>query len=207
MSKTIFTNVKTTPKTIFTSSSSIITSSSSIITPLNSIDELVLIQKLLNSRFVIDIKTVIRYYYNGNFKKVLELLTKEKLINYLTILYSYKKNPKIYPTYENVRLIFKLYLEGLIKCITQYLELENIKIELIKCREREHILDDIEKLQEYIDGLNRTINVFQNLEPVSIAEAKILPEHAAYIRLYGYPVGGIFDPQLLKDIIDNINKN
>jgi len=61
MSKTIIHNVKTTPKTIFTSSTSIITSSSSLITSFNSIDELVLIQKLLNINFVINIKNVIRY--------------------------------------------------------------------------------------------------------------------------------------------------
>jgi hypothetical protein len=204
MTKTTIHNVKTTPKTIFTSSTSIKTSSSSLITSFNSIDELVLIKKLLNSNFVINIKNVIRHYYNGNFIKVLELLSKENLIYYSTILFSYKKNPNVYPTYENIRLIFKLYLEGLTKSITQYLELENIKIQLTKCHERSEILDDIEKLKKYIDKLNSTITIFQNIEPVHIAEAKILPEHATYIRLYGYPVGGIFDPQLLKDIIDGI---
>ena len=162
--------------------------------------ELNLIKKLLDSEFAIYIQNVIKHYYTGDFNKVLKLLTKEKLQYLSNLLYLYKKSSIQYPTYEKVRLLLKLYLEGLTKCIMQFLELGDIKIALSKCEERCKILDNMEKLQEYIDELNRTVSLFNCPAPVAIIEAKILPEHATYLRMYGYPVGGIFDVELLNDI-------
>jgi hypothetical protein len=161
--------------------------------------ELILIKNLLNSEFAINIQNVIKYYYIGNFNEVLALLTKEKLQYLSNLLNLYKKNPIQYPLYEKVRLLLKLYLEGLSKSITQFLELSNIKIALTKAEERCEILDNMKKLQVYIDNLNHTINLFDSA-PVNVIEAKILPEHATYLRMYGYPVGGIFDSELLNAI-------
>lgn len=124
--------------------------------------ELILIKNLLNSKFAIDIQNVIKYYYSGDFNEVLQLLSKEKLQNLTNLLYSYKKSSVQYPTYEKVRLLLKLYLEGLTKCITQFLELGDMKIVLTKCEERCQILDNMEKLQEYIDKLNRNVNLFNS---------------------------------------------
>lgn len=169
------------------------------------IDELVEIKKLLKSKFAVDIQNVINQYYLGNFNEVLKLLTKETMVYFSNLLYSYRKDSNIYPTYEKVRLLLKLYLNGLTKCITQYLEIENIKITLSKCKERCKILDNMEKLQEYINGLNRTVNLFNSIPPINVVEAKILLEHATYLRLYGYPIGGIFDTKLLNDIITEQN--
>ena len=164
------------------------------------IDELAEIRKLMNTKFVAFIQKVINHYYLGQFEEMLNLLTKPKLIELARLVHSYRKGPKIYPTYEKVRALLKLYLEGLTKSITQYLDIVNLKEMLKKCKERSSILDDMEKLKEYIDGLNRTINIFTP-PPVHVVEAKILPEHATYLRLYGYPLGGIFDPEKLNDII------
>jgi len=168
--------------------------------------ELILIKNLLNSEFAIYIQNVIKHYYNGNFNEVLRLLSKEKLQNLTNLLYSYKKSSIQYPTYEKVRLLLKLYLEGLTKCIEQFLDITNIKIALSECEERCKILDDMTKLQEYIDKLNSTMSLFKT-EPVSVAAVKILPEHATYLRMYGYPVGGIFDTELLNaiklELLDN----
>jgi hypothetical protein len=164
------------------------------------IDELAEIRKLLNTKFVGFIQNVINHYYLGQFEEMLKLLTKPKLIELTRLVHSYRKNPKIYPTYEKVRALLKLYLEGLTKSITQFLDIVNLKEALKKCEERCSILDDMKKLKEYIDGLNKTINLFAP-PPVHVVEAKILPEHATYLRMYGYPVGGIFDPEKLNDII------
>ena len=162
-------------------------------------DELIFIQQLLNSKFTVDLQIAIKYYYIGDFNQVLKLLSKESLAHLLNLLYSYRKSSIEYPTYEKIRLLLKLYLEGLTKCITQFLELGRIKFALSNAEERCEILDNMEKLQEYIDKLNRTVNLFKST-PVSIVEAKILPEYVIYLQMYGYPVGGIFDPNLLNNI-------
>jgi len=175
-------------------------------TPINPIiiDELFEIKKLLKTNFAIFIKDVIDHYYLGEFEEVLNLLTKEKLIELANLIHLYRKNPFIYPTYEKVRLLLKLYSEGLTKTVTQILDLSNAEEALKKCEERCSILDDMEKLKEYIDGLNKTMNLF-NPPAVNVIEAKILPEHATYLRMYGYPVGGVFDPKKLNDIINTQN--
>lgn len=171
-------------------------------------DELFQIKKLLKTPLAVYVETTINEYYLGNFEKVLELLPKEKLESLMDVLYSYKKNAVKYPTYEKVRSLLKLYLEGLIKCNTQYLDMLNLKSKLHECEERCSILDDMKKLQEYIDQLNRAMRIF-NPPAQSVVCATILPEHATYLRMYGYPVGGIFDVEKLNNIIlaQNANTN
>lgn len=193
MSKSIFTNGNLLEKTVFNKLSSSIVN-----------DELLQIKKLLNSPLAGYVQMTINAYYLGNFEKVLELLPKEKLESLMAVLYSYKKNSIKYPTYEKVRSLLKLYLEGLIKCITQYLDILNIKTKLEECEERCSILDDMKKLQDYIDQLNRAMRVF-NPPPQTVVCAIIKQEHATYLRMYGYPVGGIFDVEKLNEIILNQN--
>ena len=197
MSKSLFTNNNS--KAIVTARTTISKSSTG--------DELGQIKNLLTSNFAINIQNVIRFYYNGDFVKVLELLSKENLTNYSRLLESYKKSSISYPAYESVRLVLKLYLQGLTKSLDQYLELVNSQSKVSALEERTAILDNMEKLQEYINGLNRTVNLFRNIPPVAVVEAKILPEHATYIRKYGYPVGGIFDVKLLNEIISTFEKS
>ena len=191
MSKSLFTNNNS--KAIVTARTTISKSSTS--------DELGQIKNLLTSNFAISIQNVIRFYYDGDFENVLELLSKQNLTNYSRLLESYKKSSISYPAYESVRTVLKLYLQGLTKSLDQYLELENSKIKVSTLEERTAILDNMDKLQEYINGLNRTVNLFRTIPPVAVIEAKILPQHAIYIQKYGYPVGGIFDVKLLNDII------
>ena len=193
MSKSIFTNSALMQKTVFDKLSSTIVS-----------DEFLQIKRLLKTPLAMYVEMTINEYYLGNFEKVLELLPKEKLEGLMNILYSYKKNSIKYPTYEKVRSLLKLYLEGLIKCITQYLDLLNIKTKLEKCEERCNILDDMKKLQEYIDELQKAMQIF-NPPPQTVICATILQEHATYLRMHGYPVGGIFDVEKLNNIILNQN--
>ena len=195
MSKSIFSNSILQEKTLFNKLSA------SIIN-----DELFQIKKLLNTPLAGYVQMTINAYYLGNFEKVLELLPKEKLESLMEVLYSYKKNSIKYPTYEKVRSLLKLYLEGLIKCVTQYLDILNLTNKLEECEERCSILDDMEKLQEYINQLNRTMRVF-NPPPQTVVCATIKQEHATYLRMYGYPVGGIFDVEKLNDIILKQNEN
>ena len=195
MSKSIFSSTDTN-KTLFSGSEGIITT-----TETSMDDEISLINKLLTSYLAVKIQNVVTYYYNGDFEMVLQLLTKDNLVYYLTLLESYKKSSITYTAYEKVRLLLKLYLHGLIKCIDQYLELVNADSKILQLEERVSILDNMDKLKEYIDGLNSTVNLFRNIPPATVTKAQILPEHVTYLKKYGYPVGGIFDVKLLKDII------
>jgi hypothetical protein len=195
MSKSIFTNSALTQKTVFEHLTTTI---------LN--DELFQIKKLLQTPVAVYIQMTINKYYLGDFEKLLELLPKEKLESLMEVLYSYRKNAKKYPIYEKVRSLLKLYLEGLIKCITQYLDMLNLESKLQECEERCSILDDMKKLQEYIDQIQKAMRIF-NPPAQEVVCATIKQEHATYLRMYGYPVGGIFDVEKLNNIILNQNAN
>ena len=188
--KSVFTN-SLTPKTLFDN-----------LTTVN--DEPFQIKKLLDTPLVGYIKMTINYYYLGDFEKVLELLPKSKLESLMEVLYSYRKDYKNYPTYEKVRSLLKLYVEGLIKCITQYLDILNLENKLKACKERSSILDDMKKLKDYIDHIQKTIQIFSP-PAQQVVSAMIKQEHATYLTMYGYPVGGIFDVEKLNNIILNQN--
>jgi hypothetical protein len=191
MSKSIFINSRITEKTPFNKSQKSI-----------EMNELYFIERLLKTQLAIYTEMTINAYYSGDFEKVLQLLPKEKLEELMKTLQSYKKNAIQFPTYEKVRSLLKLYLEGLIKCVTQYLDMLNLNAKLDECKERCTILDDMKKLQEYIDKLQTAMRIF-NPPPQTVDPARILQEHATYLRMYGYPVGGIFDVEKLNNIILN----
>ena len=168
-------------------------------------DELKYIQILITSPAVIYLKNVLHEYYLGNFQEVLILLQPSKLTYLTNLIWSYRKSPVIYPNYEKIRAILELYLKGLTQQNVTYLQLLNTETKLEKCKERSSILDNMNKLREYIENLSKTMNLF-NPEPQTIVAAKVLQEHAIYLRTYGYPLGGIFDPELLQEIVNNMSQ-
>lgn len=193
MSKSIF------PGTILTTKTPI----SAV--PTNPIsDELPFIKILMKSIVVNKIKPVLMEYYAGNFQGVLELLPPSEIVYLTNLLYSYKKSLITYPIYESVRYILSLYLQVLTQQNVTYLKLLESQSSLKICKDRSSILDDMNKLREYIETLSKTMTLF-NPAPQSIVSAQVAPEHAIYLRTYGYPVGGIFDPAKLEVIIANMS--
>ena len=55
-----------------------------------------------------------------------------------------------------------------------------------------------------MNGLKGTTNIFPDLN-ITAPLARIKPEYAEYIRLYGYPESGIFDMDLLAVILINMD--
>jgi predicted nucleotidyltransferase len=140
----------------------------------------------------------------GNFQQVANILNR-KYFEYLS-----KKISMIsyidYPIYEQLRLSIKKSLQGLYKAVEQYENLIDTQSKLKTTQERASILDDMKKLKDYITSLKQNISLFPDMN-VTILRAEIKPEYAEYIRLYGYPKGGIFDMDKLGDILIKIELN
>ena len=201
MSKSIFSSTIVTNKTPFTALSVFKS------TPTNPLsNELAFIKILLNSIVVKKLKPVLIAYYAGNFQHVLELLPTTEIVYLTNLLYLYKKSSITYPIYEAVRYILSLYLQVLTQQNVTYSKLVETQAQLQVCRDGSSILDDMNKLRDYIETLSKTMNLFEPA-PQSIVSAQVKPEHAIYLRTYGYPVGGIFDPEKLEDIISNMSTN
>ena len=69
--------------------------------------------------------------------------------------------------------------------------------------EKASILNDIDKLKEYINGLRGTMYLLPDLN-IKAPLATVKREYVEYIKLYGYPSGGIFDMDRLAAILINI---
>lgn len=140
----------------------------------------------------------------GNFKQVSTILN-PKYYQYLSV-----KLANItyidYPIYEQLRQSIKKSLQGLYKAIEQYNVLANTKEILKTTQERASILDDMQKLRDYVNNLKKNVSIFPEMN-VTIIRAEIKPEYAEYIKLYGYPQGGIFDMDRLADILINMELN
>ena len=90
----------------------------------------------------------------------------------------------------------------------QYANYNNLNTMYDACKERSDrltsILTDPKKLREYIDNLNKKHSLILPSAEVTVVAAKIKPEYLEYIKLYGYPAGGIFDMDKLGEIIERL---
>ena len=138
----------------------------------------------------------------GNFEYVAANLTM-KTYNTLSILMnSLQQNANLYPDYENIRSSINYSLEGLLQSVTQYITLNNTQVQLVDSQKKASILTDMVKLQEYLNSLKGARTLFPSTSVTTLA-AKIKPEYAMYIKLYGYPANGVFDIDKLAIIINN----
>jgi len=140
----------------------------------------------------------------GRFKEVARTLTRN-YYQYLSVKLS-KISYFDYPIYEQLRRSTKFSLEGLYKSIEQYSKLTNTETILKNTKAKAAILDDMVKLKEYINGLKKQVSVFPDMN-ITIIRAEIKPEYAEYIRMYGFPEGGIFDMDKLAEILIRMELN
>jgi len=121
--------------------------------------------------------------------------------NYTSLSITIRTNSKpdmLY--YEITRLLYGKVLDGLKQSIRQYLEYTDVITKLENCINYKSILDDPVRLTEYLNQLNQQKYLF-DVEPITVMKTMLKPEYAEYIKLYGFPEGGIFNSDLLGDII------
>ena len=150
------------------------------------------------------IQNLLYQFSLGKFKDVSKTLNR-KYYQYLSVKLS-KISYIDYPIYEQLRRSIKYSLEGLFKSVEQYNRLLNTEGILKSTKERADILDDMVKLKEYINGLKKQSTIFPDMN-ITIIKAEIKPEYAEYIKLYGFPEGGIFDMDKLGAILISMDIN
>lgn len=161
------------------------------------------IYKVLSDYSII-IQNLLYQFSLGKFKEVSKILNR-KYYQYLSVKLS-KITYIDYPIYEQLRRSIRYSLEGLYKSIDQYNKLTSTETILKTTKEKADILDDMAKLKQYITGLKKQVSVFPDMN-ITIIRAEIKQEYAEYIRLYGYPQGGIFDMDKLGEILITMDLN
>jgi hypothetical protein len=140
----------------------------------------------------------------GDFSDVAQILTMDKF-NTLSILFgNLQKNPYLFSDYEEIRTTIVKTIQGLLQTVYLYANLINTQIELSNSQERSSILTNMTLLNAYIKSLKGITAIF-NPEPVTVIAATIHPQYALYIKMFGYPASGVFDPDKLAECIILVN--
>jgi len=156
---------------------------------------------LMNSTVVKDIGEISKNYSSGAFETIKQQLTQTIYNNYSVGLYASRK--PLNATYEKIRKVILTNLEGLLQSINLY----NVNRDVTFQRDAYKITADKfnnpEELIAQLNMLRGSISLFPE-QHITVIPVQIKPEYLAYIKTYGYPENGIWDPDLLGAILISI---
>jgi hypothetical protein len=159
------------------------------------------IEILMNSAIVTDISEIGKNYASGAFDLIKSQLNQTLYNNYSYGLYN-ARNPSN-ATYEKVRKFINTNLEGLLQSINMY----NTNTSVTSQRDAYKIIadkfNDPNELLAQLNMLRGSMSLFPD-QHITVIPVEIKPEYLAYIKTYGYPENGIWDPDLLGSIIASI---
>lgn len=158
------------------------------------------------AKYVSSITIIFDEYKKGNFYAVANILTQNVYNRYAISLNNLRENKQRFPDYELMRENCINSLHGIYQAMQQYAITIDLEHALENARESEKILQDPVLLQQYIDNLNNQVAVFPDAN-VTMMAATLKPEYAEYVNLYGYPEGGVFDMDLLAEILKKQQPN
>jgi hypothetical protein len=158
----------------------------------------------LNTLFNSNVYSKVIQYNNqfvrGNLTYLLEHLTIENYNNLVIELLRLKIPNDT--NYELTRNLVKNILRNLYQAVIQYHLLLNTKKNLDASTKIANVLNSVSSIMEYLEKLKRSNYLFST--SVTTVAAKVKPEYAIYISKYGIPEGGVFDSDLLAEIIKNL---
>jgi hypothetical protein len=159
------------------------------------------IEILMNSAIVTDISEISKNYASGAFELIKSQLNQTLYNNYSVGLYTARK--PLNATYEKVRKFINTNLEGLLQSINMY----NTNTSVTSQRDAYKLVadkfNDPNELIAQLNMLRGSLSLFPD-QHITVIPVEIKPEYLAYIKTYGYPENGIWDPDLLGAIISSI---
>ena len=159
------------------------------------------IDALMNSIIVTDIGEISKNYASGAFETIKAQLTQMIYNNYSVGLYTALK--PLNATYEKIRKVIVMNLEGLLQSINLY----NVNTDVTYQRDSYKItadkFNDASELIAQLNMLRGSISLFPE-QHITVIPVQIKIEYLTYIQTYGYPENGIWDPDLLGAIIMSI---
>jgi len=154
---------------------------------------------LFKSTAFYNIQLINTEYLKGNYAYLTANLTSTQYLEYTNELYKLKAFTNS-QSYEQVRTILLTMLENLQKTVMVLFEKQNMEYLISNSREKLDILNNIEKLTEYLHKLKLQAQVIFPESNVRMTSVKINPTYTRYIELYGFPQNGIFDGDKLTRI-------
>ena len=160
---------------------------------------------LLTNPYVEEIMSLLSDYANGNFTFVSETLTYSKYTLYSQVLFNLRKVNDF--AYEKVRNTIINSLKSLRQSVQQYQILIVSQGQLVTASEKAIILDNLNLLSQYIEELQQKseVNIIPDVE-VHVPLMSLQPSIYVYIERHGYPSGGVFEPDLLALIKEELGE-
>jgi hypothetical protein len=144
------------------------------------------------------INIMLIYFSNGQFKELSSIFTLE-FYNNLSIELNNIKYEKD-KNYEIIRNTVLLSLQGLWQCMNQYY---NILFLTTENNYYSNILNNKDNLNKYVKSLLNEKTLFPD-QTINTVAVTMKPEYIAYVKLYGFPEGGVFDSDKLAQILLNL---
>jgi len=144
---------------------------------------------------------IMNNYINKQFTEVTENIKTPDYTQLIRNIFNAKLTSL--PEFEKVRVTLVDIMRMLSQGSLQYKEKIGLKQQLDAALERAGILDDMDLLQEFINNLNKGFTLFSHESTLS--SLQLVPEYVQYINLYGYPENHIFNPELLGQILNQLN--
>lgn len=146
-----------------------------------------------------------KLYAEGNFTTLKIQLTNDK---YTALSVALARLRSSNTEYEMIRSSSLSFLQGLQRAFLQNIELTNTTNNYRVVKDRADILDDMDRLQDFLVELNTKANtsVFGDYSVTASVSAVISPQYLLYIEKYGFPSDGVFDTEKLAavNIISNL---
>ncbi len=157
------------------------------------------------SVYVQTVRILLAEYSAGHLVELSHVLTMDAYNKMALDLNMLAADANKYKDYENMRKGIADSLSGIYRGVLQNNILLDTEAQLSLANDNLQTLYDPVKLQEYIDVLRQKHTMFVDSNVQMEARATMNPEYIEYIRLYGYPDGGIFDMDKLAAILVRVN--
>jgi len=159
------------------------------------------IHNLITSTTVLQVLSYFEQYAAGNFDFVNSALTADLYSELSEELYELKQ--PLCPDYELIRAYICKSFEELFQCTMQNVLLQNVTSNLAAANIKLQIMNNFNSLKAYLLAWKNPIPILDDIS-VAALTFTVRPEYLIYIQKYGYPQSNVFDPNLLGEIVSNL---
>ena len=152
------------------------------------------------------IRSMIQSFAAGDFESLNNAIEFQEFNRLAITLFRQTSSRRSDQDFERYREVFTSILLGLQQAMLQYQTLANTAAKLEICEERSSILDDMDKLRDFVNELSTQFNLFPEAT-VAAPTATFAPQYVEYFALYGVPESGIFDPDKMAEILIRLGIN
>lgn len=171
--------------------------------------------KILYDRILYQLRPPMIYYNEGDFEYFMEstpdILIYTRLLNNDSTFYynnesqldQYKYDERLV---ENYRFVSNRVIDTIKQAMTEYIKIRNLTQENEELKSYKDILEDGDKLSEYLETRRNTRHLFSAEATLEVAPSLKL-WYQVYLERHGPPGDGVFNSELLAEIIEELIQN